>query len=156
VNFDDAFTHLIGEEGGYVNNPKDPGGETKFGISKRQYPDVDIKNLTLDGAKAIYRRDYWDVIKGDEMPYAIAFETFDAAVNHGTDRATLLLQEALGVSQDGEIGTVTLATAQAIDPNHFRMRFSGARLFFYTLLPTWPAFGKGWVRRVAANLKEPS
>lgn len=153
MNFDSAFERLIGHEGGYVNQPNDPGGETRYGVSKRSYPEVDIKNLTLDGAKAIYRKDYWTPIKADQMPYKVAFDVFDAAVNHGCDRAILLMQEALGVSQDGLIGKITLATAQSINPDKFRMRFNAARLFFYTTLSTWPSFGKGWCRRVAANLK---
>lgn len=153
MNFDVAFERLIGHEGGYVNHPKDPGGETNFGISKRSYPDVDIKNLTLEQAKGIYLRDFWDACRCSEMPFEVSFQVFDAAVNHGPERAALLLQEALGVSQDGIIGNVTLATAQTCDPTKFRMKFNAARLFFYTMLPTWPAFGKGWVRRVAGNLR---
>jgi len=153
MNFDDAFERLIGHEGGYVWHEKDPGGETNWGISKRSYPDVDIKNLTIDGAKAIYRKDYWTPIKGDQMPFEVAFEVFDAAVNHGCNRAILFMQEALGVQQDGLIGKITLATAQAINPDKFKMRFNSARLYFYTTLSTWPSFGKGWARRVASNLK---
>lgn len=153
MNFNTAFETLIGHEGGYVNHQKDPGGETNYGISKRQYPDVDIKALTLDDAKAIYKRDYWDAVKADQMPYPVAFEVFDAAVNHGTERAAIMLQTALKISADGLIGPVTLATAQACDPDKFRMRFNAARLRFYTSLSTWPAFGKGWARRVAGNLE---
>lgn len=151
--FDDAFDRLIGNEGDYSNDPRDPGGETRYGISKRAYPNVDIKQLTLEEAKAIYRRDYWSAIRGDDMPDAVAFEVFDAAVNHGTTTAIRILQRALGVSADGVIGAVTLATAQATDPERFRMKFNAARLDYYTELPTWPAFGKGWVRRVANNLR---
>lgn len=153
MNFDQAFERLIGHEGGYVNDSRDPGGETRYGVSKRQYPNVDIAKLTLDEAKAIYRRDYWTAIRGDEMPYAVAFEVFDAAVNQGVTVAIRLLQRAIGVSADGVIGSVTLATAQAADPEKFRMKFNAARLDYYTELPTWPAFGKGWVRRVANNLR---
>jgi lysozyme family protein len=128
-NFDTAFERLIGHEGDYVNHPKDPGGETKFGISKRQYPNVNIAALTLEDAKAIYRRDYWNVVGGDDLPYPIAFEVFDAGVNHGVSRSL------------------------DINPDLFIRRFNGVRLEFFTNLRTWPAFGKGWARRVANNLK---
>jgi lysozyme family protein len=141
-NFDTAFERLIGHEGDYVNHPKDPGGETKFGISKRQYPNVNIAALTLEDAKAIYRRDYWNVVGGDDLPYPIAFEVFDAGVNHGVSRSLDFMQEALA----GE-------SAQTINPDLFIRRFNGVRLEFFTNLRTWPAFGKGWARRVANNLK---
>lgn len=141
MNFDTAFERLIGHEGGYVNHAKDPGGETKFGISKRQYPDLDIAALTLDEAKAIYKRDYWNAIGGDDLPYPVAFEVFDAAVNHGVSRALGFMEEAL----QGE-------DSRTINPDRFIRRFNGVRLEFFTNLRTWPAFGKGWARRVANNL----
>lgn len=154
MNFDLAFERLIGHEGGYVDHKDDPGGETKFGIAKRSYPAEDIPNLTLARAKEIYKRDFWNAVKGDQLPYPIAFEVFDAAVNHGVGTAVRLLQKAIGVSTDGILGPVSLATAQAMDPARFKARFNGQRLQFYTDLPTWASFGKGWVRRVANNLKE--
>jgi lysozyme family protein len=153
MNFEHAFAIVIGHEGGYVNHPSDPGGETKYGISKRSYPALDIATLTLDDARAIYRRDYWNRIKGDDLPPHVAVQVFDAAVNHGCGQAIRLLQRACGVSEDGLIGPVTLATAQAMDPLRFLCRFNAARLEFYTDLPTWPTFGRGWARRVAKNLK---
>ena len=80
TSFDNAFDRVIGHEGGYVNNSKDPGGETKYGISKRAYPTLDIKSLTLADAKAIYKRDYWDRAQCDALPPGVAFDVFDAAV----------------------------------------------------------------------------
>ena len=82
-SFDRAINRILAHEGGYVNDRFDPGGETRYGISKRAYPSVDIKNLTRDGAKALYHRDYWQAIQGDELHPAIAFQVMDAAVNHG-------------------------------------------------------------------------
>jgi lysozyme family protein len=152
VNFDTAFERLIGHEGGYVDHPKDPGGETKFGISKRSYPQEDIKNLTLERAKAIYKRDYWDKVRGDDLPYPIAFEMFDAGVNHGVSRAIEFAQQAVGMSADGDLNDVTFATLLMTDADRFVRRFNGVRLKFFTDLRTWPAFGKGWERRVASNL----
>ena len=154
MNFDTAFETLIGHEGGYVNHPTDPGGETKFGISKRAYPAVDIPTLTLERAKEIYRRDYWDRVKGDALPYAVAFNVFDMAVNSGVSPAIKAMQNALGVTADGVIGPVTVGKAMAMDPVRFAVRFNAARLQFYTELPTWSTFGKGWARRIVSNLKE--
>jgi lysozyme family protein len=152
MTFDEAFEALIGHEGGYVNDPRDPGGETKFGISKRAYPSVDIRNLTLDGAKAIYRRDYWAPIGCDNLPAALRFHVFDAAVNSGLRQAVQFLQRAVGVAADGRLGPVTRAAVMAADPASLAARYSGARLQFMTELTTWPTFGKGWARRIASNL----
>ena len=151
VNFDIAFDRLIGNEGGYVNNPADPGGETKFGISKRAYPDVNIASLTVDDAKAIYRRDFWDVL-GD-TPLAIKFQVFDFAVNAGIQTAIRKLQASIGVADDGHWGAVSAAKLAATDVNDVLMQFNAKRLRFYTSLSTWATFGKGWANRVAADLE---
>ena len=151
-DFDHAFKALIGHEGGYVNHPKDPGGETKFGITKRTYPDEDIRNLTIDRAKALYKRDFWDKVRGDDLPYVVAFNLFDAAVNSGVGNAVRWLQRALDVADDGKLGPLTFAAALQVDPEALAARFNGHRLRFMTGLSTWPTFGKGWARRIAANL----
>lgn len=153
MNFNVAFERVIGHEGGYVNNPKDPGGETRFGISKRAYPDVDIKNLTLDKAKAIYRRDYWERIKATEYDGSIGFQMFDAAVNHGVKAANKMLQRAVAVSDDGIIGPRTLAAVDDMTPFSVVMLFNRERIKFYTGLSTWRTFGAGWSNRIAHNLK---
>ena len=152
MNFDKAFELVIGHEGGYSNNPKDPGGETKYGISKRAYPDVDIRSLTLDRAKAIYRRDYWDALGLDDLPDLIRFDVFDVAVNSGLVRAVKILQAAVDVTVDGKLGPKTRAAVAAMDPLRLRLAFAALRLLFYTDLSTFSTFGKGWVRRVANNL----
>lgn len=152
MNFDQAFDKLIGHEGGYVNDPRDPGGETKYGISKRAYPNVDIKNLTLDQAKQIYKRDYWDKCHGDNLPDNMRFGMFDVAVNSGITTAVKLLQRAVGTKDDGIWGPKTAAAVNAIDPQILDKRFNGYRLRFYTSLKTFDHFGKGWVNRVADNL----
>jgi lysozyme family protein len=151
-NFDDAFEALIGHEGGYVNDRRDPGGETKFGVSKRSYPAVDIKALTLDGAKAIYKRDFWDKVRGDELPMPIAFNLFDGAVNSGPAKSIMWMQRAADVADDGKLGPMTLAALLAGDPLLLAARYNGIRLKFMTDLSTWPTFGKGWARRIAGNL----
>lgn len=154
MDFDKAFERVIGHEGGYVNDPRDPGGETKYGISKRAYPFADIKNLTLDQAKEIYRRDYWDRLHLDELPDAIHFDMFDAAVNSGVSAAAKFLQRAAGTTADGVIGKLTISAANGIDPHLLDKRLAGYRLQYLCDLPTFPTFGKGWVRRVAFNLIE--
>jgi len=157
MSFDQAFDRLIGHEGGYVNHPNDPGGETNWGITLRTAREQgytgEIRDLTCEQAKDIYRRAYWLRVKADQYDSAIAFQVFDAAVNHGIKQAVRWLQRAVGVTDDGFIGPVTVAAARAANPSDVLARFNAQRPDFYTKLPTWPAFGKGWVRRVAANLQ---
>ena len=152
MNFDQAFERLIGHEGGYVADSRDPGGETKFGISKRAYPHLDIKALTLHDAKDIYRRDFWQRVRGDELPREFAFQALDAAVNHGIGNAVRWMQRAAGVADDGVIGPVTLAAVQRAQPADLVLRFNAERLRFYAKLTTFSTFGRGWVNRVAGNL----
>ncbi len=154
MTFDDAFERVIHSEGGYVDDSRDPGLETKFGISKRAYPQLDIKALTLADAKVIYRRDYWQRCRCDELPEGVAFDMFDAAVNSGPGQAIRWLQRAVGVADDGVLGPLTLAAVRRLEPGALRARYSGIRLDFMTQLSTWDAFGKGWARRIAANLRE--
>ncbi len=153
MNFDQAFIQLIGHEGNYVNNPNDKGGETKYGISKKSYPSLDIKNLTLDNAKAIYRKDYWDQCLCDKLPDGIKFDVFDTAVNSGIKTAIKILQRALGITDDGVIGSVTLNTISKIDDTLVCVKYNAERLIYMTNLNDWQYFSKGWARRVAANLK---
>lgn len=154
MDFEKAFERVIGHEGGYVNDSRDPGGETKYGISKRAYPYADIKNLTLDQAKEIYRKDYWNRLHMDELPACIRFDMFDAAVNSGVSASAKFLQRAVGTVPDGVIGKLTIAAANGIDPERLDKRLAGYRLQYLCELSTFPTFGKGWVRRVASNLIE--
>ena len=150
--FDGAFEILIGHEGGHVDHPNDPGGETKFGISKRSYPDVNIAGLTLDDAKAIYRRDYWDRVKADELPSELRFLLFDGAVNAGVAQSIKWLQRAAGAQADGVIGPITLAAIADSNPHQIASKFLGQRLKHMTDLKHWDQFGRGWARRIADNL----
>jgi lysozyme family protein len=154
MNFDQAFERLIGHEGGYVNNPADPGGETKFGISRRAYPLEDIKRMTLDRAKALYLRDYWGPAGCDAVPDGIKFDLFDLAVNSGITTAVRLLQNAVGVSADGVLGHVTLQAVNSMPVARLVARLNGWRLAFMANTPQFDTFGRGWARRIAANLKE--
>lgn len=148
MSFDKAFFLVIEHEGGWSNHPNDPGGLTRYGITQRDYPDIDLMSLTLDGAKAIYKRDYWDAIKGDYLPATIATLVFDSAVNQGVYRATKLMQRALGVSADGIIGKRTIAAAQNADPYEFAALFGAERALHYASLSTFDVFGRGWMRRL--------
>ena len=154
MTFDQVFDKLINHEGGYTFNPHDPGGETKFGISKRSYPHLDIHSLTLADAKTIYRRDFWDRAQCDKLHPDLAFDLFDGAVNSGIGQAIRWLQRAVGVADDGVVGPLTLASInRENDTSAIRARYNGHRLDFMTRLSTWDVFGKGWARRIASNLQ---
>ena len=152
MNFDAAFERVIGHEGVYTVGVGDPGGETKFGVSKRSYPQVDIKALTLDGAKEIYRRDFWDAARCDDLPAEIRFTLFDAAVNSGVGQAVKWLQATVGTVEDGKLGPITLNAVATC--HNVLARYSGRRLQFMADLPQWPRFGRGWAKRIAQNLME--
>lgn len=157
MSFDKAFERLIGHEGGYVDNPKDPGGRTKFGITERVarangYAGS-MRDLSLDTAKQIAKTEYWDKVKADSFHPAVAFNLFDIAYNSGPTRAIKILQEAIGTTPDGIIGRLTIAAAGRMSTMDIIACMCAIRIDFYTSLSTWPEFGKGWARRVAANLK---
>jgi len=154
MNFDIAFEKLIGHEGGYVNDPKDRGGETNFGISKKAYPGEDILNMTLERAKLLYRRDYWGPAGCDLVPDSVKFHVFDMAVNSGVVAAIKNIQRTVGVPVDGVFGPQTLQAISYMPPLKFNNWFNAERLIGMTEMSSWPAHGKGWVRRVAKNLKE--
>lgn len=153
MNFDDAFNRLLGHEGRYVNDPADPGGETNWGISKRSYPNLDIKNLTRDNAQVIYRADFWDRIHAADLPDSVAFQTFDFAVNSGIVTAVRYLQRALDVADDGHWGPISKAAAADVSETDIVMRLNAERLDFMTRLSNWPDHGRGWARRIANNLR---
>ncbi len=150
--FDEAFEILIGHEGGYVNDPRDPGGETKFGVSKRSYPAVNIKALTLKDAKAIYLQDFWIKAYCPQVPASVRFDLFDMAVNSGVGAALRALQAAVGAVEDGVYGPATQAAVSRLDAPSILARFNGVRLRFMADLPAWSSFGRGWARRIATNL----
>lgn len=154
MTFDIAFYRLMGNEGKYSNDPNDPGGETNWGISKREYPNVDIKALTRDGAKAIYLRDFWDKIGFEGLNIeGVAFQLFDFAVNSGIQTAIRYFQRSLGVADDGHFGPVSFAAMRATTPSDMIMNLNAERLEFMTKLKNWPNASKGWARRIAQNLR---
>lgn len=136
--FDRVMAFILAEEGGYVNNPADPGGETKYGISKRAYPSEDITNLTVDRAKAIYRRDYWTPLGLDAEKYGPALVLMDCAVNQGPKRAVQIKDKVATSSQP------------------FVVAFQAERALHYASLPTFKDFGRGWMRRLMRGSMEAS
>lgn len=156
TNWDACFSHLIKHEGGYVNHPSDPGGRTNLGITQavwenwvdRPVTEEEMKALTKDMVKPLYKDLYWERVKGDKLPSGVDYCVFDAAVNSGVRRASQWLQSALGVTADGSIGPQTLAIASVTSPATIITNFSAQRLKFLQGLSTWPTFGKGWERRV--------
>lgn len=149
MTFSAALAEVLKHEGGYVNDKRDPGGETKYGISKRSYPHLDIASLTVDEAGEIYRADYWNKVRGDELPPALALCVFDTAVNMGVHRAILLLQRSLGVSADGRLGPVTMNAAKASGAEVVD-DFMARRAKRYSELSSVSVFGRGWYRRCFA------
>lgn len=153
MTFNDLFARLLGNEGGYVNNPNDPGGETNWGISKRSYPSLNIATMTRDQARDIYYHDFWLPLNGDQLYDGVAWQLFDFAVNSGIATAIRAYQRALGVADDGHFGPVSLAASKAVSESDQIMLLAAERLDFMTRTSGWPAFGKGWARRIAANLR---
>jgi lysozyme family protein len=157
VNFDQAFDMLLGHEGGYSRNPADPGGETMWGVTRKVALQEgyagDMHILPRDFAKEVYRRKYWDAVKADSLPDGVRFALFDAAVNSGVTQAVKWLQRSVDVVDDGVLGPMTLQAAQRAPALRTAMNINALRLDFMTSLPTWGAFGRGWARRIAANLQ---
>jgi len=152
MNFDTAFDRLMGHEGGYVNNPRDPGGETNWGVSKRSYPGEDIRAMTRERAKMIFRRDFWDRINADRFHDGVAFQLSDLAYNSGAETAVRLFQRALRVSDDGHWGPISQAAANAMSEPDQIMRLNAVRLDWLTYRSNWPDASRGWARRIAGNL----
>lgn len=160
-NFDPSFELVIGHEGGFTDDRHDRGNwtsgkvgvgklkGTKYGVSAMAYPDLDIRNLTLQDAKDIYRRDYWNKCQCDELPAGLDYLTFDAAVNHGVSRAGRFLQTAVGAAVDGQIGPKTVAKANAVlDKSKAVSEFCVNRGLFYTEIGTFQRYKLGWFRRL--------
>lgn len=146
-NFDKAFDVVVGQEGGYVNDPRDPGGETNWGICKRDHREIDIKSLTKDNAKIIYQNEYWNRMRCDQLPWPLCLYVFDAAVNQGVTGATIMLQRALGVADDGILGPKTLSAALTSSPEQWAL-FMAERSLRYVGTSTWATYGKGWMKRL--------
>ena len=151
MDFETAVRIVINTEGGLIDDPHDPGGLTKFGISQRAYPSLDIRRLTVDLAKVIYRVDRWDPCKCDQLPDGLRLPVFDMAVNQGVDAAIKALQSALSVKVDGDLGPVTIKAAARVDA---RARFTAARVLRYTRTKNFDRYGMGWITRAVQVVLE--
>ena len=148
---------MLQHEGGYVNHPSDPGGETNYGITKsvaRQYGfKGSMKDIPMSIVEKIYKDQYWDAMSCDNFEFAIAFHMFDAAVNHGLINARKLIQRAVNVKDDGIIGSISLAAIRKTPQLLFVNSFMAERISFYTKISTFPTFGRGWMSRMVDNLR---
>lgn len=158
MSFAVQVERVLKHEGGFVDHPADPGGATNFGITERVARGYgykgDMRSLPRATAIAIYKAQYWNAVRGDELPPALAGQVFDAAVNHGVGNASRWLQQAVEITADGKIGPKTVAAAKGVSEADAIMRFNAIRLDFYASLKTFATFGKGWTRRVAGKLRE--
>ncbi len=151
ANFDTVFSRTLGHEGNYWIDPV--AGETKWGLSKRAYPNLIIKELTEEDARNIYLRDFWNPITADGLPESVAYQLFDFAINSGIQTSIRYLQRALGVADDGYFGPVSLTAATKISECDLLMSLNAERLEFMTRLSNWDSNSKGWARRIAQNLQ---
>jgi len=155
--FQKAYNFTMQHEGGYVNHAKDPGGETKYGITKASYPNEDIANLTKERAAELYKRDYWNRIKAADMPEPIAMLAFDMAVNHGVGGAAKMIQQVVGAKADGLVGSKTLAKIKQVYNQNPVALIDGIvekRRQFFRSLSTYDTFGRGWDARAIATSSE--
>jgi lysozyme family protein len=153
MNFDLAFKMLLQHEGGFSNHAADPGGATRFGITEAVAREVgyrgDMRELPLELAQRIYKDRYWDAVRADELPESVRYVVFDAAVNSGPRQAIRWLQRAVGAKDDGVIGPVTLGLVRDTNQEKLVRVYLAERLRFMSTLSNWPAFSRGWARRIA-------
>ena len=159
-NYQKCLAMILHHEGGYVNHPKDPGGMTNLGVTKRVYEDWvgysvsehTMQYLTEEDVAPIYKKNYWDRIKADELPSGLDLCVFDFGVNAGTGRAAKYLQNLIGTVADGGIGPNTLrALANYVDSEGVESaikNYQAERQSYYEKLKTFETFGRGWTRRV--------
>lgn len=157
-NFSACIALILQQEGGFVDNPADPGGATNLGITKATLEDFreksvtvdDVRNLTKDEAQEIYRAKYWNVMRCNDLPPGIDLMVFDFGVNAGPQRSVKLLQKVAGVTTDGSVGPITLAAVRAANPADLVSRFAQGRMDHYRSLSTFDTFGRGWTNRTEA------
>ena len=156
-NWEKSLEVILHHEGGYVNHPKDPGGETNMGVTKRVYEDFggtkDMKELTREDVEPIYKKNYWDRVKGDDLPDGLDLMIFDFAVNAGTGRAAKFIQRLVNTTVDGGIGPNTLGKIKEYVVTYgieeTITSYALMRQNYYESLSTFDTFGKGWTRRVS-------
>jgi lysozyme family protein len=160
-NFDYCLKMLLKHEGGFVNHPKDPGGMTNLGVTKAVYDkwigrsstEAEMRALTPDDVGPIYKANYWDKMRGDDLPSGVDWCAFDWAVNSGTGRPAKAIQRAVGVTADGSIGPQTLQAVADVNPERIIRYVYEVRQKFYESLKTFETFGRGWTRRNQETLE---
>ena len=161
VNYDKCLETILHHEGGYVNHPKDPGGETNLGVTKKVYQEhggtKDMKDLLVEDVAPIYKKSYWDKMKCDDIPSGLDLCLFDFGVNAGPGRAAKFLQSMIGTTVDGGIGPNTLAKLEEYireNGEHEAVnKYQEMRQKYYENLSTFATFGRGWTRRVQETTK---
>mgnify|MGYP003624852390 FL=1 len=161
-NFDKCLKMLLSHEGGFVNHPEDPGGITNLGVTKKVYDEwigresteQEMRDLTPDDVGPIYKKNYWDRIKGDSLPSGLDWACFDWAVNSGSGRPAKAVQRAVGATQDGAIGPATIGLIMEKDPKFIIEYVHDVRQDFYKSLKTFETFGRGWTRRNKETLHQ--
>lgn len=148
MKFNEAVSIILDLEKGYVNNPKDPGGETNFGISKKSYPHLNIRDLTVEQAIEIYRTDFWDKCKIDFLPPYLRLAVFDASVIQGPEIAIGLLQAALGVKVDGDLGPITLNAIAGANKEKLLLKYIQRRWDRMSNSRVFPYYAEGWGNRL--------
>ena len=161
-NFEKCLAMLLKHEGGFVNHPQDPGGMTNLGVTKKVYEawvgrevtEQEMRDLTAEDVAPIYKANYWDAVKGDELPAGVDWACFDWCVNSGRKRPSKALQRAVGATPDGAIGPATLAKVGEAMPKAVVIAIHDDRQAFYENLRTFDTFGKGWTRRNKETLEQ--
>ena len=159
-NFKECLDLVLKSEGGWVNNPKDPGGETNLGVTKRVWeewvghPVDSLKKLTKDDVAPLYEQKYWRPCYGEVLPRGLDFVVFSMGVNAGPGRAVKLLQQSIGCVPDGVIGPTTRGFISDSNPTTLISKFSETRREYYRALKTFPVFGRGWLARVDKEEQE--
>lgn len=161
-NFHDSLIMLLKHEGGFVNHPRDPGGMTNLGVTKKVYEEwmgrevteQEMRDLQPKDVRDLYKKNYWDRCKCDDLPSGLDFAVFDWAVNSGTGRSSKGVQKACGAEPDGAIGPKTLALVKGQNTQYMIEKFGEIRQNFYESLSTFDTFGKGWTRRNKETTEE--
>lgn len=147
-----VLAHVLAWEGGLSTDPDDPGGVTKYGISSASYPNVEVRELTIDQARSIYEQDFWEGLELSRLPPEIAFVVMDASVNMGAYTAVKMLQEVVGAEPDGIMGPETRRKSKEMNPRYVVGVYTGQRIMTYTRLDQFQKYGKGWVKRSVATM----
>ncbi len=152
LTFNEILEHTLEFEGGYVNHPEDPGGETNYGITRAVAFENgyrgSMRNIPMSLVRNIYKTRYWDAVRGDSLPPLVALSLFDFAVNSGVSRAIRMIQRLLKLTPDGIIGPKTMFAINTANERELAIALLDKRLAFLRRLRTWPTFGRGWQRRI--------